>query len=72
MSEHMRLLGRPHIRGDLECTVGWCGGSYPRRCAQPRCFGLVHAALTDVANSNYTLTTMCDQCGAPENYHTDG
>lgn len=55
-----------HIKGDKECTEGWCGGlsGYPKVCS---CGGLIHADFGDEnGDGDYWLYTKCDTCGEPE------
>ncbi len=54
-----------HIRGNEECTEGWCGNQgYPKRCG---CGGLVHADFGDEDfDGDYWLYTKCDKCGESE------
>lgn len=55
-----------HIKGNKECTEGWCGGNagYPKVCS---CGGLIHADFGDEnSDGDYWLYTKCDICGEPE------
>lgn len=54
-----------HIRGNKECTEGWCSSSeYPKEC---ECGGLIHADFGDEnADGDYWLYTKCDKCGESE------
>ncbi|MDP2217229.1 MAG: hypothetical protein Q8J68_08090 [Methanolobus sp.] len=62
-------MGYNHIKGNKECTEGWCGcfggsGGYPKVCS---CGGLIHADFGDEnSDGDYWLYTKCDTCGEPE------
>ena len=57
-------LGNPvdHTIGDEDCAACW-SDTYPKRCNDPECRGLIHQEYEDEGEDYIAFHYECDICG---------